>query len=57
MLFEDLDNNRSNALKAWLIVYREGLQDPLRKILLKNGCEPFEEKGDAYIHCCAFRSY
>ena len=40
-LFQDL--RRSNALKAWLVLYRFGLQDPLLRTLLKTGCQPWEE--------------
>ena len=39
-LFEDL--NRSMFFKAWLKLYRFGLQDPFMRILLKTGYEPWE---------------
>jgi hypothetical protein len=52
-LFQDL--RRSNALKAWLIVYRFGMQDPLlRTLLLKTGCQPWEED---YFFVGSLKSY
>ena len=51
-LFQDL--RRSNALKAWLIVYSFGMQDPLLRTLLKTGCQPWEED---YFFVGSLKSY
>ena len=51
-LFQDL--RRSNALKAWLIVYRFGMQDPLLRSLLKTGCQPWKED---YFFVGSLKSY